>query len=142
MTTNRPSPEGAWDHDLPSNLEDQASISTYQLLTHANYTLAGKPLFSSKENYTAMMNGEQIGGTIRTLGALLTGWIVGSGLMPAELWAQVVPVVAGLAVWGWSMWSKTTANQISSTAKLDDVKKVVTTSAIAKADQSTKVTAS
>jgi hypothetical protein len=139
-TSNRPSPEGSWDHEVPHDLEDKASISSRLLLAHAHSTLAGKPIFSSKENFK--MNGEQIGGTVRTFLTLLTGWVVGSGVMPPELWTQIIPVAAGLAVWGWSMWAKTTTNQISSTAKLSEVKKVVTTSDIAKADPNSKVTAS
>jgi hypothetical protein len=140
MTINRPSPEGAWDHEIPSDLEDQASISSRLLPPHAHYILAGKPILSSKENFK--MNGEQIGGTVRTFLTLLTGWVVGSGVMPAELWAQIVPVAAGLAVWAWSMWAKTATSQISSTAKLSEVTKVVTTKDIAKADPNSKVTAS
>jgi hypothetical protein len=140
MTANRPSPEGAWDHDVPHNLEDTSSISTHKLLSRYRQALAWQPILSSKENYK--MNGEQIAGTIRMIGSLLTGWVVGSGVMPPELWAQIIPVLAGIAVWGWGMWSKTTANQISSTAKLSEVKKVVTTSDIATADASSKVTAS
>jgi hypothetical protein len=139
-THNRPTPEGAWDHDVPHDLEDKASISTFQLLSRYRQALAWQPILSSKENFK--MNGEQIGGTVRTFLMLVTGWVVGSGFMPAELWAQIVPALAGIAVWAWSMWSKTPANQISSTAKLSEVTKVVTTKDIAKADASTKVTAS
>jgi hypothetical protein len=139
-TVNRPTPEGAWDHDVPYNLEDTACISTNQLPARSRQTLAWESILSPKENFK--MNGEQIGGTIRTFLMLLTGWVVGSGVMPAELWSQIIPVVAGIGVWAWSMWSKTPTNQISSTAKLDEVKKVVTTSAIAQADSNSKVTAS
>jgi hypothetical protein len=28
VTTNRPTPEGAWDHDLPYHLEDTPAVST------------------------------------------------------------------------------------------------------------------
>jgi hypothetical protein len=78
------------DVEMKSQPPDPSVFGDYELLTEERRA----------------MNGDQISGTIRTLGALLTGWVVGSGAMPPELWAQVVPVVAGLAVWGWSMWSK------------------------------------
>lgn len=94
-------PEGAWDYE--GDLEDTASIQDNVVAAEPTPSLARQLLFHTKEN--CQMNGEQIAGTIRTVGAMLTGWIVGAGIMPAELWAQVVPVAAGLAVWGWSLWS-------------------------------------
>jgi hypothetical protein len=88
------------------------------------------------------MNEQMIGSTVRSLLMLATGWVVGGGLLPADLWGQMVPVVAGLVVWFWGVWNKKADNQISATAKLDEVKKVVTTADIAKADSNVKVTAS
>jgi hypothetical protein len=51
MTTNRPAPEGSWDHDVSYNVEDTASVSTRDLPPTTYLTLAGKPILSSKENF-------------------------------------------------------------------------------------------
>lgn len=88
------------------------------------------------------MNEQMIGSTIRTLLGLATGWIVGTGMLPPELWAQIVPVIVAVGVWGWGVYNKKQENQIEAVAKMNDVKKVVMESATKAEEQpNAKITA-
>jgi hypothetical protein len=88
-TSNRPSPEGSWDHEVPGDLEDQASISSRQLPTHAHHALAGNTLHLKKEN-TKMMQGW------RTLLVAMGIALVGAAQANGAAWTEVLgPTNAG-----------------------------------------------
>jgi hypothetical protein len=89
MTTNRPSPEGSWDHEVPGDLEDKASVSTHKLPPHARYTLAGNTFYLTKEN-TKMMQGW------RTLLVAMAVAVVGAAQVNGAAWTEVLgPTNAG-----------------------------------------------
>jgi cytochrome c biogenesis protein CcdA len=89
MTTNRPSPEGAWDYEIPCNLEDQASISTSKLPPHAYHALAGNTLHLKKENIQ-MLKGW------KTLLVAMGIAMVGAAQANGAAWAEVLgPANAG-----------------------------------------------
>jgi hypothetical protein len=82
-TSNRPSPEGSWDHEVPGDLEDQASVSTRQLPPHAHHTLAGNTLHLKKEN-VQMMQGW------RTLLVAMAVAVVGAAQANGAAWTEVL----------------------------------------------------
>jgi hypothetical protein len=74
VTTNRPTPEGAWDHDLPVHLEDKASTSTYVVSTKPTPLLALGLLHHTKENLEMLKGWRTVGVAvaIAAVGALQT----------------------------------------------------------------------
>jgi hypothetical protein len=89
MTTNRPSPEGSWDHEVPGDLEDKTSVSTHKLPPHAHHTLAGNTFYLTKEN-TKMMQGW------RTLLVAMAVAVVGAAQVNGAAWTEVLgPTNAG-----------------------------------------------
>jgi hypothetical protein len=88
-TSNRPTPEGAWDHEVPHNLEDQASISTRLLPPHAYHLLVGESLYLKKENIQ-MLKGW------KTLLVAMGIAMVGAAQANGAAWAEVLgPANAG-----------------------------------------------
>jgi uncharacterized membrane protein YccC len=51
MTTNRPTPEGAWDHEVPYNLEGTPTASPNAYIAKPTPLLAVGILHHTKENY-------------------------------------------------------------------------------------------
>jgi hypothetical protein len=81
-TTNRPTPEGAWDHDIPVHLEDKASTSTNANPTKPTPLLALGLLHHTKENLE-MLKGW------RTVGVAVA--IAAVGAMQTSGLADVIP---------------------------------------------------
>jgi hypothetical protein len=83
MTTNRPTPEGAWDHEVPHHLEDTPSTSTYA------YTAKPAPLLAlgllhNQEKDVQMLKGWRTVGVavaIAAVGALQTSGL--ADIIPA-----------------------------------------------------------
>jgi hypothetical protein len=89
MTTNRPTPEGAWDHDIPCNLEDTASVSTNATLAKPTPLLAVGLLHHTKENIQ-MMKGW------KTLLVAMGIALVGAAQANGAAWTEVLgPTNAG-----------------------------------------------
>jgi hypothetical protein len=93
MTINRPTPEGAWDHDLPCVLEDTSIGSTNANPAMPAPLLAWQPIFQTKENLE-MLKGWRtvaVSTAIAAVGALQTaGW---ADLVPAP---YVGPIIMAL----------------------------------------------
>jgi hypothetical protein len=74
VTTNRPTPEGAWDHDIPCNMEDTFSTSTYADPAKPTPLLALGLLHNTKENLEMLKGWRTVGVAvaIAAVGALQT----------------------------------------------------------------------
>jgi hypothetical protein len=102
MTTNRPAPEGSWDHDLPHNMEDTASASTDADFTKPTPLLAMGLLHHTKENLEMLKGWKTIAVAI---GIGVVGALQASGLTDVIPPAYVGPVMMGL---GFAMaWLRT-----------------------------------
>jgi hypothetical protein len=73
-TINRPTPEGAWDHDIPHNLEDTPASSTDANPTKPTPLLALGILYNPSENIQMLKGWRTIGVAvaIAAVGALQT----------------------------------------------------------------------
>jgi hypothetical protein len=93
MTTNRPTPEGAWDHEEPVHLEDKASFSTDDELALPRPSQDMGFLYHTKED-VQMLKGWRtvaVATAIAAVGALQTaGW---ADLVPAP---YVGPIIMAL----------------------------------------------
>lgn len=74
------------------------------------------------------MTQEMLLGTVRTILASLGGYLVGQGLLDAELWLAISGAALALVSLGWSLWQKREAAIIAQAAALPTVEKVVVTS--------------
>jgi hypothetical protein len=83
MTINRPTPEGAWDHDIPCNLEDTLAASSNAALAKPTPLLAVGLLHHSKENIQ-MMNGW------KTLLVAMGIALVGAAQANGAAWTEVL----------------------------------------------------
>jgi hypothetical protein len=83
VTTNRPTPEGAWDHDIPVHLEDKASTSTYVVSTKPTPLLAMGLLHHTKENLEMLKGWRTV--------AVAVG-VAAVGALQTVGWADLVPV--------------------------------------------------
>jgi hypothetical protein len=83
MTTNRPTPEGAWDHEVQYNLEDTPNTSPYAVPTKPTPLLALGLLHYTKENYQ-MMQGW------RTLLVAMGIAAVGAAQANGAAWTEVL----------------------------------------------------
>jgi hypothetical protein len=74
VTTNRPTPEGAWDHDLPVHLADSPTTSNDDFTTRPAPLLAMGLLHHTKENLEMLKGWKTIAVAvgISVLGALQT----------------------------------------------------------------------
>jgi hypothetical protein len=88
MTTNRPTPEGAWDHEVPVHLEDTASISPDDALAQPAPLLAVGLLHYTKEN-VQMLDGQLKGW--KTIGVAVA--ISALGALQASGLTDVIPPV-------------------------------------------------
>jgi Na+/phosphate symporter len=52
-----------------------------------------------------IMNGDQLGGIIRTIGAAAAGYVAAGGVVDANTWTNIVGAVATLAVAAWSIYT-------------------------------------
>jgi hypothetical protein len=82
-TSNRPTPEGAWDHDIPCNLEDTLATSTDATLAKPTPLLALGLLHHPKENIQ-MMQGW------RTLLVAMAVAVVGAAQANGAAWTEVL----------------------------------------------------
>jgi hypothetical protein len=88
-TTNRPTPEGAWDHEIPYNVEDTPTTSPNAYIAQPTPILALGLLHYTKENYQ-MMQGW------RTLLVAMGIAVVGAAQANGAAWAEVLgPANAG-----------------------------------------------
>jgi hypothetical protein len=83
MTTNRPTPEGAWDHEIPLHLEDTPRTSTDAALAKPTPILVVGLLHHTKENYQ-MMQGW------RTLLVAMGIAVVGAAQANGAAWTEVL----------------------------------------------------
>jgi len=85
------------------------------------------------------MNQTQIAGLLRDLGKILAIALASYGILDEATW---LAIIGGLSMAGLSLWSfftNSTAAMVSGAAQSPEVKQIVTTPAIAKADPSPKV---
>ncbi len=77
------------------------------------------------------MSSDQIGGILRAIFAAIGGWLVGKGMVGAELWASVSGALITLAVAGWSWWTNKQTTQVATVNAMPDVKGVITNPTVA-----------
>jgi hypothetical protein len=82
-TDNRPTPEGAWDQDIPCNVEDSPHTSSYAVPAKPTPLLALGLLHYTKENYQ-MMQGW------RTLLVAMGIAVVGAAQANGAAWTEVL----------------------------------------------------
>jgi hypothetical protein len=88
-TANRPTPEGAWDHEIPYNVEDTLTAPPNAIPAQSAALLALGLLHYTKENYK-MMQGW------RTLLVAMGIAVVGAAQANGAAWAEVLgPANAG-----------------------------------------------
>jgi hypothetical protein len=82
-TINRPSPEGAWDHEVPHHLEDKSTTSPNAYTTKPTTLLALGLLHHTKENVQMLKGWRTVGVAvaIAAVGALQTSGL--ADLIPA-----------------------------------------------------------
>jgi hypothetical protein len=82
-TINRPTPEGAWDHEVPYNLEDTTAVSAYDFTAKPAPLLAVGLLHHTKENLEMIKGWRTVGVAvaIAAVGALQTSGL--ADLIPA-----------------------------------------------------------
>jgi hypothetical protein len=83
VTTNRPTPEGAWDHEIPYHLEDTLAVSADDFTTKPTALLA-LGLLHNQEKDVQMLKGW------RTV-AVAVG-IAAVGALQTVGWTDLVPV--------------------------------------------------
>jgi hypothetical protein len=73
-TINRPSPEGAWDHEIPHHLEDTTAVSTDDFTSKPTPLLALGLLHHTKEKLEMLKGWRTVGVAvaIAAVGALQT----------------------------------------------------------------------
>jgi hypothetical protein len=92
MTTNRPTPEGAWDHEVPYNLEGTPTASPNAYIAKPTPLLAVGILHHTKENYQ-MIKGW------RTLLVAMAVAAVGAAQANGATWTEVLgPTNGGYVV--------------------------------------------
>jgi protein-S-isoprenylcysteine O-methyltransferase Ste14 len=93
VTTNRPTPEGAWDHDLPYILEDKTAVETNVVPAKPTPLLAVAILHRTKENIQ-MLKGWKTIAVAAAIAAL--GVVQSVGLSDIIPPAYVGPVMMGI----------------------------------------------
>jgi hypothetical protein len=88
------------------------------------------------------MNDIQIGGMIRVVMGAISGVCGVLGIMKGVDWVAVTSAMVAFGTLGWSYFAHTTPKMLDAMAKSPEVKKVVTTPAMAMATKNTKVVAS
>jgi hypothetical protein len=92
-TINRPTPEGAWDHDLPYIVEDQTAVASNAIPAKPIPILAMALLYNSEKDIQMLKGWKTVivAVGVAAVGALQTvGW---ADLVPP---AYVGPVMLGL----------------------------------------------
>jgi hypothetical protein len=92
-TINRPTPEGAWDHEVPVHLEDKAFISPDDALAVPTPLLAVGLLHNTKENLEMLKGWRTIGVAV---GIAVVGALQTSGLADMIPPAYVGPAMMAL----------------------------------------------
>jgi hypothetical protein len=102
-TINRPSPEGAWDHDLPHHVEDTAAVSTDDFTTKPTALLA-LGLLHNQEKDVQMLKGWRTVGVavaIAAVGALQTSGL--ADIIPAPYVGPAMMALGFAMAWLRSM---------------------------------------
>jgi hypothetical protein len=103
VTTNRPTPEGAWDHDISYNLEDTAAVSTDDFTTKPVKILA-LGLLHNQEKDVQMLKGWRTVGiavAIAAVGALQTSGL--ADVIPAPYVGPAMMALGFAMAWLRSM---------------------------------------
>jgi hypothetical protein len=103
VTTNRPTPEGAWDHEIPYHLEDKDSISTNDFTTKPSPLLALGLLHHTKENLEMLKGWRTVGVAvaIAAVGALQTSGL--ADVIPAPYVGPAMMALGFAMAWLRSM---------------------------------------
>jgi hypothetical protein len=83
VTTNRPTPEGAWDHEVSYHLEDTPAVSTDDFTAKPSPLLAVGLLHHTKENLEMLKGWRTV--------AVAVG-VAAVGALQTVGWADLVPV--------------------------------------------------
>ena len=107
MITNRPAPEGAWDHEVPYHLEDSASASTNVVSTKPTPLLAVGLLHHAKENLEMLKGWRTVGVAvaIAAVGALQTSGL--ADVIPAPYVGPAMMALGFAMAWLRSMTDTT-----------------------------------
>jgi hypothetical protein len=103
VTTNRPTPEGAWDHDIPVHLEDKASTSPNAYIAKPVKILA-LGLLHNQEKDVQMLKGWRTVGiavAIAAVGALQTSGL--ADVIPAPYVGPAMMALGFAMAWLRSM---------------------------------------
>jgi hypothetical protein len=103
VTTNRPTPEGAWDHDLPCHMEDTLTTSTYVVPAKPSPLLAVGLLHHTKENIQMLKGWKTVGVAvaIAAVGALQTSGL--ADIIPAPYVGPAMMALGFAMAWLRSM---------------------------------------
>jgi hypothetical protein len=103
VTINRPSPEGSWDHDIPHNLEDTRTASTYADPAKPTPLLALGLLHHTKENLEMLKGWKTVGVAvaIAAVGALQTSGL--ADVIPAPYVGPAMMALGFAMAWLRSM---------------------------------------
>jgi hypothetical protein len=102
-TINRPTPEGAWDHDISYNLEDTAAVQTDDFTTKPAPLLALGLLHHTKENLEMLKGWRTVGVAvaIAAVGALQTSGL--ADVIPAPYVGPAMMALGFAMAWLRSM---------------------------------------
>jgi hypothetical protein len=103
VTTNRPTPEGAWDHDISYHLEDTPAVSTNDFTTKPSPLLALGLLHHTKENLEMLKGWRTVGVAvaIAAVGALQTSGL--ADVIPAPYVGPAMMALGFAMAWLRSM---------------------------------------
>jgi hypothetical protein len=103
MIINRPSPEGAWDHDIPNHLEDTPASSTDANPTKPTPLLVMGLLHYTKENVQMLKGWRTVGVAvaIAAVGALQTSGL--ADIIPAPYVGPAMMALGFAMAWLRSM---------------------------------------
>jgi hypothetical protein len=102
-TINRPTPEGAWDHEIPVHLADSPNISTDDFTTKPTPLLALGLLHHTKENLQMLKGWRTVGVAvaIAAVGALQTSGL--ADIIPAPYVGPAMMALGFAMAWLRSM---------------------------------------
>jgi hypothetical protein len=103
VTTNRPTPEGAWDHDIPYHLEDKTSTSTYADFAKPAPLLALGLLHNQEKDFQMLKGWRTVGVAvaIAAVGALQTSGL--ADIIPAPYVGPAMMALGFAMAWLRSM---------------------------------------
>jgi hypothetical protein len=102
-TINRPTPEGAWDHEIPYNIQDTAATSPNDFTTKPTPLLAMGLLHHTKENLEMLKGWRTVGVAvaIAAVGALQTSGL--ADVIPAPYVGPAMMALGFAMAWLRSM---------------------------------------